>query len=46
MMTFVLQKGMSPLFVASFRGHLEVVKALIEAGANVNQADEVGEPFI
>ena len=27
---------------ASFNGHLDVVKTLIEAGANVNQADKVG----
>ena len=45
MMTFVLQKGMSPLYVASEKGYLEVVKTLIEAGANVNQANMVGEPF-
>ena len=28
--------------IASESGHLDVVKALIEAGAKVNQADEVG----
>ena len=42
MMTFVLQDGMSPLFIASLNGHLEVVKTLIEAGANTNQATKVG----
>ena len=40
MITFVLQ-GKSLLWIASFNGHLEVVKTLIEAGANVNQAYKV-----
>ena len=42
MMIFVLQAGGSPLMWASYRGHLDVVKTLIEAGANVNQTDKVG----
>ena len=33
---------MSPLMAASNAGHLDVVKTLIEAGANVNQTTEVG----
>ena len=41
MMTFVLQNGCSPLYVASINGHLDVVKTLLEAGANINQAKEV-----
>ena len=41
MMTFILQ-GRSPLWTASINGHLEVVKALIETGANVNQTNKVG----
>ena len=41
MMTFVLQDGWSPLYTASFKGHLDIVKTLIEAGANVNYAREV-----
>ena len=41
MMTFVLQDGCSPLYGASFGGHLDVVKTLLEAGANINQAKEV-----
>ena len=44
-MTFVLQ-GRSPLGVASCHGHLEVVKTLIEAGANVNQTDQVGVMYM
>ena len=42
MMIFVLQIGLSPLIVASIAGHLDVVKTLIEAGANVNQTNKVG----
>ena len=41
MMTFVLQDGCSPLYVASLKGHLDVVKTLLEAGANINQANKV-----
>ena len=41
MMTFILQDGMSPLHLASNEGHLDTVKVLIEAGANVNQANKV-----
>ena len=42
MMTFVLQNGQNSLYAASARGHLEVVKALVKAKANVNQCDKVG----
>ena len=41
MMTFVLQNGCSPLYAASRNGHLDVVKTLMEAGANINQATKV-----
>ena len=41
MMTFVLQYGSSPLHKASDAGHLDIVKTLIEAGADVNQATKV-----
>ena len=41
MMTFVLQNGWSPLYRASFYGHLDIVRALIEAGANISQVDKV-----
>ena len=41
MMTFVLQDGGSPLYTACSKGRLDIVKTLIEAGANVNQANEV-----
>ena len=40
-MTFVLQGGWSSLHEASFQGHLDIVKTLIKAGANVNQTSEV-----
>ena len=46
MMTFVLQYGWSPLHVASFNGHLDIVRALIEAGANIRQANKVGTAFV
>ena len=42
MISFVLQNGQSPLYTASRNGHLEVMKTLIEAGANINQANKVG----
>ena len=32
---------MSPLHMASQKGHLDVVKTLIEVGANINEADKV-----
>ena len=41
MMGFVLQDGWIPLGVASQNGHLEIVKRLIEAGANVNHTSKV-----
>ena len=41
MRTFVLQDGQSPLYTSCLNGHLDVVKTLIEAGANIDQADKV-----
>ena len=41
MMGFVLQNGATPLVIASENGHLEIVKSLIEAGANVNHTMKV-----
>ena len=41
MQTFLLQDGRSPLYTSCFDEHLDVVKTLIEAGANINQTDEV-----
>ena len=41
LMVFVFQDGWSPLWTACFNGHLDVAMTLIEAGANVNQADKV-----
>ena len=42
MMTFVLQDGQGALYAASLYGHLEIVKTLIDSGAEVNQCDNVG----
>ena len=41
MMGFVLQDDRSPLFASSLDGNLDVVKILIEAGANIDQANKV-----
>ena len=43
MMGFVLQDGWTPLGAASQEEHLEIVKRLIEAGANVNHISKVVE---
>lgn len=42
-MTFALglQKGFTPLYMAAQENHLEVVKFLLENGANQNVATEV-----
>ena len=39
-----LQKGFTPLYMAAQENHLEVVKFLLENGANQNVATEVS-PF-
>ena len=41
-LVMILQNGENPLGTASCGGHLDIVKSLIEEGANVNQGDEVG----
>ena len=41
MMGIVLQDGWTPLVSASQNGHPEIVKSLIEAGANVNHTRKV-----
>ena len=46
MMTFVLQNGWSPLYRASLNGHLDIVRALIEAGASISQANKVGSVLV
>ena len=40
-MNHVVIQGESVLMRASYEGHVDVVKTLIEAGANVNLTDEV-----
>ena len=44
-MVFVFQDGGSPLQAASFNGHLDLVKTLIEAGASVNHTNKVCSPW-
>ena len=46
MMGFVLQDGWTPLGAASEYGHVEIVKRLIKARANVNHTSEVVENTI
>ncbi len=36
-----MQKGRTPLWEASWMGHLPVVQLLVERGANLEVADEV-----
>ena len=43
MVGFVLQDGWTPLVATSSNGHLEIVKRLTEAGANVNHTSMVVE---
>ena len=44
MMEFILQEDACSLAAASYYGHLDVVKTLIKAGANINQAKNVSIP--
>ena len=37
----VVQDQWTPLFAAARKGHVEVVRELVQAGAKLNQADEV-----
>ena len=37
----ILQDGWSPLMIASENGYHEIVKVLIEQGANINSQNEV-----
>jgi len=40
-MLLLLQNRATPLMVAAQHGHAQVVTRLVEAGANVNAADQV-----
>ena len=44
--SFTVQKGRSPLYVASLWGHTDVVDILVKAGADVNQATTVVCAFV
>ena len=37
-----IQMGETPLITASYNGHVDIVKTLIEAKAQINTQDEVG----
>ena len=39
--SFTVQNGASPLYIASAYGHTDVVDILVKAGADVNQATTV-----
>ena len=38
----IIQDGSSPLMTACQKGHAEVVKSLIDAGANISHTNQVG----
>ena len=38
---YLLQNGVTSLFIASQNGHVEVVKLLLDRGASVDKAKEV-----
>jgi ankyrin repeat protein len=38
-----LVNGYTPLYAAARNGHLEIVQALLKAGASVNKANHLGE---
>ena len=44
--TLVFQDVWSPLPIASYNEHLDIVRALIEAEANISQANKVSTVFV
>ena len=38
-----IPEGVTPVFIAAKEGHLHIVRALVDAGADKNQAMEGGE---
>ena len=45
MQTFVLQDGWTPLYTSCLKGHLDIVKTLIEAEANIDLANKVSTQY-
>ena len=40
-MVYLVQNGRTPLMMASFNGHADIVQTLIEAKTQINTQDEV-----
>ena len=42
LLSLFVQNGWTPLMIASFNGHVDVVRILIEAHADIHKQDKVG----